>query len=172
MILSCLLRASEALENGLIRIGWLDYSGEIGSIENNLSPDGKRVPRFRHELTLDVPKNNANGRVLFNLIPDPNAPNRSFYNKIKWSSIKQMAGDQLNELFGWSMDEPVQSGRSLAGNKGNIIANESDFYAHYEIDMEAEKSKTTPDGVEVTYDQIKQRLGMYKTQRWLPIIKA
>jgi len=162
---------AEALEQGLIRIGWLDYSGEIGTIENNLSSDGKRIPRFRHELTLEVPKNNANGRVLFNLIPDPNAPNRSFYNKIKWSSIKQMAGDQLNGQFGWSMDEPVQSGRSLAGNKGNIIADESDFYAHYEVDIEAEKQNTGPDGTEVTYDQIKQRLGMYNTERWLPIIK-
>jgi len=163
--------AQQALENGLIRIGWLDYSGKIGTIENNLSSDGKRIPRFRHELTLEVPKNNANGRVLFNLIPDPNAPNRSFYNKIKWSSIKQMAGEQLNKQFGWSMDEPVQSGRSLAGNKGNIIADESNFYNHYEIDIEAEKQKTSPDGSEVTYDQIKQQLGMYKTQRWLPIIK-
>ncbi|PAU94241.1 hypothetical protein CK503_08490 [Aliifodinibius salipaludis] len=163
--------AQHALDQGLIRIGWLDYSGEFGTIENNLSSDGKRIPRFRHELTLEVPKNNANGRVLFNLIPDPNAPNRSFYNKIKWSSIKQMAGDQLNKEFGWSMDEPVQSGRSLAGNKGNIIADESDFYAHYELDIEAEKQKTGPDGTEVTYDQIKQRLGMYNTERWLPIIK-
>ncbi|TYP93544.1 Helicase conserved C-terminal domain-containing protein [Fodinibius salinus] len=164
--------AQQALDNGLIRIGWLDYSGEIGTIENNLSSDGKRVPRFRHELSLEVPKNNANGRVLFNLIPDPNAPNRSFYNKIKWSSIKQMAGQQLTAAFGWSMNEPVQSGRSLAGNKGNIIADESDFYTHYEIDIEAEKSNTNPDGTEVTYDQIKQKLGMYKTQQWLPIIKA
>ncbi len=163
---------AEALENGLIRIGWLDYSGEIGTIENNLSSDGKRIPRFRHELTLEVPKNNANGRVLFNLIPDPNAPNRSFYNKIKWSSIKQMAGDQLNETFGWSMDEPVQSGRSLAGNKGNIIADESDFYAHYEIDIDAEKQTSNTDDSDVTYDQIKQQLGMYKLQRWLPIIKT
>lgn len=163
--------AQQALGKGLIRIGWLDYSGEIGTIENNLSSDGKRIPRFRHELDLEVPKNNANGRVLFNLIPDPNAPNRSFYNKIKWSSIKQMAGDQLNNQFGWSMDEPVQSGRSLAGNKGNIIADESDFYSHYDVDIEAEKQKIGPDGTEVTYDQIKQRLGMYKTQRWLPIIK-
>ncbi|MEL7832803.1 helicase-related protein [Fodinibius sp. Rm-B-1B1-1] len=163
--------ATEALDQGLIRIGWLDYSGEIGTIENNLSSDGKRIPRFRHELALEVPKNNANGRVLFNLIPDPNAPNRSFYNKIKWSSIKQMAGDQLNNQFGWGMDEPVQSGQSLAGNKGNIIADESDFYAHYEIDIEAEKQKTGHDEAEVTYDQIKQQLGMYKTERWLPIIK-
>ncbi|MDR8389870.1 hypothetical protein NC796_01890 [Aliifodinibius sp. S!AR15-10] len=163
--------AQQALGEGLIRIGWLDYSGEIGTIENNLSSDGKRIPRFRHELQLEVPKNNANGRVLFNLIPDPNAPSRSFYNKIKWSSIKQMAGDQLNGQFGWSMDEPVQSGRSLAGNKGNIIADESDFYSHYEVDIEAEKQKTGPDGSEVTYDQMKQRLGMYKIQRWLPIIK-
>ncbi|WP_441000431.1 helicase-related protein [Fodinibius sp. SL11] len=163
--------AQQALDQGLIRIGWLDYSGEIGTIENNLSSDGKRIPRFRHELALEVPKNNANGRVLFNLIPDPNTPNRSFYNKIKWSSIKQMAGDQLNNQFGWSMDEPVQSGRSLAGNRGNIIADESDFFAHYQVDIEAEKQKTGPDGSEVTYDQIKQQLGMYKTERWLPIIK-
>ncbi|WP_445664387.1 helicase-related protein [Fodinibius sp. AD559] len=162
---------SEALEKNLLRVGWLDYSEEIGSIENNLSSDGKRIPRFRHELTLEVPKNNGNGRVLFNLLPDPNAPNRSFYNKIKWSSIKQMAGSQLHEAFGWSMDEPVQSGRSLAGNKGNIIADESDFYRHYEIDIDAEKQKTNPDGTEATYDQIKQQLGMYKLQRWLPIIK-
>lgn len=164
--------AQQALDEGLIRIGWLDYSGEIGTIENNLSSDGKRIPRFRHELALEVPKNNANGRVLFNLLPDPNAPNRSFYNKIKWSSIKQMAGDQLNKEFGWSMDEPVQLGRSLAGNKGNIIADESDFYSHYDVDIEAEKQKTGPDGSEVTYDQIKQQLGMYKTQRWLPIIRS
>jgi septal ring factor EnvC (AmiA/AmiB activator) len=163
--------AQQALDQGLIRIGWLDYSGEIGTIENNLSSDGKRIPRFRHELTLEVPKNNANGRVLFNLIPDPNAPSRSFYNKIKWSSIKQMAGDQLNGQFGWSMGEPVQSGRSLAGNKGNIIADESDFYAHYEVDIQAEKQATNPDGTEVTYDQIKQKLGIYNTERWLPIIK-
>jgi len=161
--------AQQALDEGLI--GWLDYSGEIGTIENNLSSDGKRIPRFRHELQLEVPKNNANGRVLFNLIPDPNAPNRSFYNKIKWSSIKQMAGDQLNKEFGWSMDEPVQSGRSLAGNKGNIIADESDFYHHYKIDIEEEKAKSNPDRSEVTYDQIKQRLGMYKTEQWLPIIR-
>ncbi|WP_441001501.1 helicase-related protein [Fodinibius sp. SL11] len=162
---------AEALEQGLIRVGWLDYSGEVGTIENNLSSDGKRIPRFRHELTLEVPKNNANGRVLFNLIPDPNAPNRSFYNKIKWSSIKQMASQQLGDAFGWSMDEPVQSGRSLAGNKGNIIADETDFYAYYEVDIEAEKQATNPDGAEVTFDHIKQQLGMYKTQRWLPIIK-
>jgi hypothetical protein len=143
----------------------------VGTIENNLSSDGKRVPRFRHELALEVPKNNANGRVLFNLIPDPNAPNRSFYNKIKWSSIKQMAGSQLGETFGWSMDEPVQSGRSLAGNKGNIIADEADFYAHYGVDIEAEKQKTNPDGTEATYDHIKQKLGMYDNHRWLPIMK-
>jgi N12 class adenine-specific DNA methylase/ppGpp synthetase/RelA/SpoT-type nucleotidyltranferase len=162
---------AKALEQGLIRVGWLDYSGEVGTIENNLSSDGKRIPQFRHELQLEVPKNNANGRVLFNLIPDPNAPNRSFYNKIKWSSIKQMAGDQLNKEFGWSTGEPVQSGRSLAGNKGNIIADEADFYSYYEVDIEAEKQATNPDGTEVTFDHIKQKLGMYNTQRWLPIIK-
>jgi hypothetical protein len=161
----------QALDEKLISIGYLDYSGEIGTIEVNLTSDSKRIPRFRHQLALEVPKNNSNGRVLFNLVPDASQPSRNFYNKIKWSSIKQMAGAQLNELFGWSMEEAVQSGRSLAGNKGNGIADESDFYSYYGIDIEAEKAQSNPDGSEVTFDQIKQQLGMYSMDRWLPIIR-
>jgi hypothetical protein len=113
-----------------------------------------------------VPQNNANGRVMFYLIPPTERPERSFYNKIKWGSIKRMAPKALEEAFGWSNDHPVNSGRSIAGNKGNILADQDNFYGTYDIDLEAMRK-----GDDVSYDDIKKQIGMNDFDRWKPIIQ-
>ena len=120
---------------------------------------------------LDVPENNQNGRVWFHLIPDSNRPDRTFYNKPSWSAIKRMAAPELEEAFGWSLEEKTGQGRSISGNLGNIIATEEDFYREYGVDMEAEKAKTDSQGNPLSFKDIKKELGMFGAKKWQPVIK-
>jgi hypothetical protein len=119
---------------------------------------------------LDVPENNANGRVWFHLIPDSNIPDRSFYNKQTWGSIKRMASKELGSAFGWTLEEKTGQGKSISGNLGNIIATEEDFYNEYGIDIEVEKTKKDEAGNEQSFKAIKESAGMFTSKKWQPII--
>lgn len=157
----------EVLDRNLLRIDWTTWNNynDIQSIENEISSEHKKIFSSRINIDLDVPTTNASGRVLFNLIPDTQQGQRQFYNRIKWSSIKQTAPKMLEDAFGWSMDNPTQSGRSLAGLKGNIIADEGDFYEHYDIDIQAEREN------DASYEEIKRKHGMFRMERWVPIVE-
>jgi N12 class adenine-specific DNA methylase/ppGpp synthetase/RelA/SpoT-type nucleotidyltranferase len=153
--------AQQVLDEGKLVINWR-FGSDIQSIENDISNEHKKLVGYRMELNLDVPQTNANGRVLFRLMPQGE---REYYGKIKWSSIKHMAPQGLQKAFRWSDDNPVGSGRSLSGNKGDIIADQDDFYDHYDIDIQARRQ-----GGDVSYDDIKSQIGMYDFSNWKPII--
>src|SRR6056297_3638765 len=162
--------AKQSIEENLFQIqfGW---NGEPYQLDVELSSDTKRISSFQMKAELDVPENNANGRVWFHLIPDSNNPDRQFYNKPTWGSIKRMASDELGETFGWTLDEPTGNERSISGNLGNIIATEADFYREIGVDIEAEKAKTETSGDDRSFKEIKQSLGMFTVGKWQPIIK-
>lgn len=157
--------AEEVLEKGLIEIQFSAFGGRIARIPINISNESRMIMGSRIHLELDVPQNNANGRILFDLIPPDKKGQRGFYNKQKWSSIKQMAPNELNQAFGWNNDNPVSSGYSIRGNKDNILVNQNDFYAAYGVDIEALRE----DGQ--SYDEIKQAIGMYDFSNWKPLLK-
>ncbi|WP_158278672.1 helicase-related protein [Rhodohalobacter mucosus] len=161
--------AKQATQQNLFQLqfGW---NGEPYQIDVELSSDAKRISSFRMKAELDVPENNQNGRVWFHLIPDSNMPDRAFYNKANWGSIKRMAKEELGETFGWTLDEPTGNGRSISGNLGNIIATEQDFYREYGVDIQAEKAITNESGDDRSFKEIKQSLGMFTISKWQPII--
>jgi N12 class adenine-specific DNA methylase/ppGpp synthetase/RelA/SpoT-type nucleotidyltranferase len=161
--------AKQALEQKLIQVqfGW---NGEPYQIDVELSSDAKRISSFRMKAELDVPENNQNGRVWFHLIPDSNSPDRTYYNKANWGSIKRMAAEELGESFGWTLEEKTGQGRSISGNLGNILASEEDFYREHEVDILSEKAKTDASGEERSFKEIKQSLGMFSMNKWQPVI--
>ncbi len=161
--------AEKALKENLLDVqyGW---NGEPYQLDIQLSSDSKRISGYRMKTVLDVPENNANGRVWFHLIPDSNIPDRSFYNKQTWGSIKRMASKELATAFGWTLEEKTGQGKSISGNLGNIIATEEDFYAEYGIDIEAEKAKKDEVGNEQSFKAIKESAGMFTIKKWQPII--
>jgi TolA-binding protein len=161
--------AEKALQENLFQVqyGW---NGEPYQLDIELSSDAKRISGYRMKTVLDVPENNANGRVWFHLIPDSNTPDRSFYNKQTWGSIKRMASKELGESFGWTLEEKTGQGKSISGNLGNIIASEEDFYAEYGIDFESEKAKKDEAGNEQSFKALKESIGMFTLKKWQPII--
>ena len=163
--------AKQAIDQNLFQIqfGW---NGEPYRLDVELSSDNKRISSFRMKAELDVPENNANGRVWFHLIPDSNTADRAFYNKPNWSSIKRMAAQELGESFGWTLEEKTGQGKSISGNLGNIIATEEDFYREYGVDIDAEKRpKQMQQGNPLSFRDIKNQLGMFRISTWQPIIK-
>ncbi|MEX2352217.1 MAG: helicase-related protein [Balneolaceae bacterium] len=159
----------EALNAGLFNVDF-GYDRRPSGVTIELSSDTKTIPNFRMNSELDVPENNPNGRVWFYLIPESSNPQRSFYNKTTWSSIKRMAAPELEEAFGWSLTEKTGQGRSISGNLGNILATEEDFYDEHGIDIEAEKAKKGEDGSQLSFREIKQNIGMFLYENWEAII--
>ncbi|MDZ7660469.1 helicase-related protein [Fodinibius sp.] len=161
--------AEKALQENLFQVqyGW---NGEPYQLDIELSSDSKRISGYRMKTVLDVPENNANGRVWFHLIPDSNTPDRSFYNKQTWGSIKRMAAKELGESFGWTLEEKTGQGKSISGNLGNIVATEEDFYDEYGVDFESEKAKKDEAGNEQSFKALKGSIGMFTLKKWQPII--
>jgi len=162
--------AEQAIRQNLFQVqyGW---NGQPYQIDAELSSEARRISGYRMKTELDVPENNANGRVWFHLIPESNHPDRTFYNKTTWGSIKRMAKEELGETFGWSLEEKTGQGRSISGNLGNIIATEEDFYTEYGVDVEAEKTKTDSQGNPLSFKDIKKELGMFEISKWQPVIR-